>query len=280
MPGIIPYTVPWGRTKPPYGTKIDRKHPLVSGMLGKGGEVWAFNEGAGKTVYGAVNGNNGTLNGGMTWQGTPYGIGLKMVPGSSQDVSISNTSLFNGLSKLTLVFDIIPAAVDTTQYGIFSKTSQTGSVFLDVITGVFSSGDVFFRVGTSSSTYAYTGTGVLVAGTRNRLACVFDGTQSTLNRLSVYVNDQQKSVTVNGVIPTSTATSVVNPLIGKYYDNGSNIKYFSGTFLGALASASAFGLPQILSLYTDPFGMFQGRELELGAGGNSGLLLRRRRAAA
>lgn len=209
--------------------------------------------------------NFGTLNGGVTV--VPGGFGVLgqrwQFDGTVKSIQHSS-SLLSGLAKCTFVFALTPTAVDTTQYGFFSKSDATSNTYCDGIIGVISSGDVFFRIGNASNEYVYTAGGTVAAGAPSLLCLVYDGTLTgATNILKIYVNGTVRSTTSGGGTPTSTIpTNSFTLTVGRYFDQGVNDKPFKGGISLYTIISDALSPAQVSSLYNalltgEPYPIFE-----------------------
>ncbi|MEQ8715239.1 MAG: LamG-like jellyroll fold domain-containing protein, partial [Cyclobacteriaceae bacterium] len=112
--------------------------------------------------------------------------------------------------------------------GIIS-TFTTSSQSMDLILGGGVSGtnqDVFFRVGNGSNSAGYTTSQPLVADTWHHIAAVFDGSgTSDQEKINIYVDGVQQSLSFQGVLPSSTPTLSSDVQLGRY----STTEYLTGS---------------------------------------------------
>ena len=130
--------------------------------------------------------------------------------------------------------------------GIVSKFDSSNSI--DMILGGTLGGvdDIFMRVSPVSATnYGFSSSNVITPNTWHHVVMVFDGTQTgNENRLKLYVNNVQQSLTFSGTIPVSTPTVGANLSIGAY-----QTYYFPGSIDDVRVYNRALTAAEVLQLY-------------------------------
>lgn len=237
--------------KPEYGTILNPDWRADYG-LAAGGDLWAFNEGSGSVVHGLANGNNGTLNGGVTWSGG----GLKF-DGTSGYIQAASIDPFGNKSKGTL---IIWFSSNSNAPGIIGGT-VAGSAGLPFAFAA-SAGSIAFR--TLSQTNGYVIPSVTTSwatGKIHMVAGIYDGTTSSL----YFDGILSQSLSQHGLIQ---ATS--NGFSCAWNGNYAGFSDFLGSIYAAFAFPLALSARQIQSLYTDPYGWAAPTLGEQGVAGVSG----------
>lgn len=208
----------------------------------RGGPVgwWKFDECTGTTAYDASgNGNNGTI----TPQASGNTAATNCTSGSSTDmwadgatgkynssigfdgaddyVSLGDLSVIENQSQVSWSFWIKPTSLSILQC-LFCKFNtgvtqaswafQVGANTTDLRVYIAQSSTVIANGGVTQA-------GVLSNGQWQHIVAVFDGTQTgDSNRLKVFVNGKQQSLTFTGAIPSSTLASTSNAVINNSSD--------------------------------------------------------------
>ncbi len=247
----------YGRVKPPYGTQLNRAHPLARGLVG----CWLFNEGAGlKASDSSGMGNHGTLTNFTSpsissgWVGGSSG-GALAFDGDTDMVVINPRNTITNLSGLSIL----------TRFYYISQTNSA-PLFIDQVDGnhatmIYMVGVRGFRVEISNdpATRGYgdtTGNPRFAANTWNTFVMVFDGTLTgNENRLKGYLNNtlQTFSFTTN-VVPSLTQPTS-NPITKIGYNSGVTGKY-CGYISETMIWNRALSAQEIAYLYASPYCMF------------------------
>lgn len=175
---------------------------------------WSFDQASGTTLLDdSGNGHTGTLMSTPTWTAGRINNALKF--DGTDSVSLGNITQINNVPKLTLA--------------TWMKRNSAGAMVLvgkqtsnqDVAIEAWSDGKVYFQMSKGSDTY---GTITLNDTAWHHVTMVFDGTLTgNANRLKVYVDGVQKTLTFKGTVPTATTTNTTPFNIGRMggdYSNG------------------------------------------------------------
>lgn len=97
-------------------------------------------------------------------------------------------------------------------------------------------------------TFGLTTDANLVTGTWYHLVLIYDGTLSgNANRLKLYINGVQKTLSFTGTIPASLQNSSADLKFGKF--GGSLTRYFNGAFDEASIASRAWTAAEVAELY-------------------------------
>jgi hypothetical protein len=132
------------------------------------------------------------------------------VSASSQSVALGDVTQLNGVSKFTMVgWCRFTSLVDNMKcISKYSGANDRISIGLSQA-GAGSNDDWSLVLGNSTLAYGYTNSGLVATGVWYHFALVFDGSQSTNeNRLILYINGEQKTLTFVGTIPATTSSSL------------------------------------------------------------------------
>ena len=194
--------------------------------------------------------NSGDLQGywrndGITTWTDRANTGVASFDGADDYLDCGDIDDIDGVSKITMCAWVKPSVLGTDD-GIFGKgNTGTNRSFMSIKD---SSGGIRSGVSTGASWHGYTEDGVLSVGQWAFAVTVFDGTQSTdADKLKVYVNGVQKSLTFSGTSPSVTA-SISNALhIGKEYNN--NTRCWDGQIAGTHIFDVALDSTEVSELY-------------------------------
>lgn len=214
-----------------YDLGAQRLRPGTSnnGLVG----YWSFNEGTSTTAgdFSGI-GNTATLTNMATpptvtsgWGIGKFGRALNF-DGINDYVNAGNVTGIDGASGIT--YSAWVYRTGGTRYdGIISKFDGFNSIDMLLAGEIAGMDDIFLRVSNSpSSGYAYTTNNVLTPNVWNHVVMVFDGTQTgNSNRLKLYINNVQQSLTFIGSVGTVAPTVSSNVNIGFY---NSTVNYFVG----------------------------------------------------
>lgn len=188
----------------------------------------------GSTVNGTLGANTGSSTDDPTWKTkTDCKINGCLSFDGGDNVDIGDQSGTEGVSQLSWSFWMNPDTVedlkcllckynsgDTQASWAIETNVNTQSVNNSIVIGISTST-------TDGNTYAITPANSISAGTWKHVSIVFDGTQTgNANRLKVYINSQQKTLSFVGTIPSSTQATTSNVKIGSLSNNG---RYFDGS---------------------------------------------------
>ena len=234
--------------KPPISSRINKEHPLATDLVG----YWLMNEGGGKAIYDlSGNRNTGTFYGDTKWVPGKFGsclsfdgnadyVNMGTLPGVLDNVSVFTISCWVNWPIGPGNYDIVLGKYSDSTHAVSLNANATGTYLA-------------FSVCNGSTSYAYISDFVLV-GVWYHLVFVFDGAGATnSDRLKIYSNGQQRTLTFNGTIPSATPSIPSTP----FY-----LGYTSSTYclLGLLDDVMIFNrvltASEIQQLYREPFCMF------------------------
>ncbi|MDE2107464.1 MAG: LamG domain-containing protein [Patescibacteria group bacterium] len=247
---LLPIDIPWGQRKPPYGTRVNRKDPIGKSVVG----CWLLNEGAGGMAYDASgHGNNGTLNGGVTWSGGDLQFNGGSSGATTAYVSVPNAASLNFTSQITVRARIYLFTLNTGNgQRIVAKWDGSHSWILEQANN--STFKFWINNGSTSTNAAFSAT----AGVWWDLLGTFDG-----SNIKIYGNGVLKATTaLSGAISTNT-----HPVYFGAGENLSNNQFLNGIIRDSQILPIALSASQILSLYTDPYCYLEPRTLWLPSGG-------------
>ncbi len=144
----------------------------------------------------------------------PINTGKALTFTSSGRIQTSNVTELNGISKFTLEARF---RYDSTVSGWTTIMRKMGALN-DRIMLHIGPGDnaIYVMVGNGTDARARTANNAIVPGNWYHVAAVYDGTQSdTANRVKIYINGVQQSITFpNGAIPATTTTNTAPFMAG------------------------------------------------------------------
>ena len=164
--------------------------------------------------------------------------------GGSQSINCGNVSALTSSSSFTISGWFTQTTLN--QYRMLF--GQSGGVSSIVGVYTYTDGNMYVDLRNGSSTYGYFDySTVISADTWFHLAMVFDGSgASNSDRLKLYINNLEMTLTYNATIPTSTSSSVLDFNIGI-------IAGYSYEWLGKMAQVAVFetslSAAQITALY-------------------------------
>lgn len=228
-------------TKPVLGSRLDPTHPQARGLR----HAWILNESSGRVVTDAVTGRLGSLVGNAPWEARGAEVGVNTVVASSQYIDTNDTvRILDGAQQFTIIARVYRASsshfcevnrgtIDTARIG-FSLYNNGRVYFVCCSTSAFQNGWI---------TSGLTGT--------HTLAAVFDGTKATdATRLKGYVDGVPQTLTYDGTIGTSMATSTGTFRLGNAEYAG---RSSTGSFYYALIYDRALSDAEIAAITLDPF---------------------------
>jgi len=210
-PAIITPRSPVVRPRWPF--TVNRDSPQAEGL-----EAWyAMSPSGGEDAHDLIDGNTNTSTYASAfsppnWIGTDFGPVVDMLGRNTEFFdATSNFTATDGVSKMTAVGWALQAASPNAYAQILHHFSATNTEW-HLGAGGAARGDeddMFCRVGTGQGW----GTGdVIVTDTWNHYAMVFDGDLSgDSNRLKVYFNGVQQTLTFTGGVP-ATVPTIATPL--------------------------------------------------------------------
>jgi len=205
-------------------------------LSGNGYNGTATSSGGGGAIR-TVNGINGK---GLFFDGGTNGSYLDM----------GDLAALDNASAFTFTAWVKPSSLNDFA-GFFSKSPNTDQRLLCIAGGgAFRTNTevlCFVEDGTSSN-YGITTTSPLLAGALVHIAMVFDGSQSgNANRLKLYVNGEEETLSFTGTIPAQTDNNNVSVKVG--WEGGGAARYFNGILDGIGCWASALTADNILDEY-------------------------------
>ena len=136
---LFPIQIPWTQ-KPLLGTPIDWSNPLSQGLVG----AWAFNEGAGSSIFDAVTNKSFPASGGLTWGsgGAVFGGSTFVSLGTALNSTLVETKPW------TILFEISPAvATSNNVFGYRNGNCRINIVHTasEVRAGIFNGSAWFYK---------------------------------------------------------------------------------------------------------------------------------------
>ena len=240
---LIPVNLPWGQTKPPYGTPINTAHPLSQGLAG----AWLMNERGGGKLY-DISGNNntGTING-ASWANGQFG-GCLSFNGTSNNITASGTSVPIGNSSRTVSVWI-------------NSPSYSGSSANNFAVGISSvvGSNTAYLLGVNNSGHFL----ITTAGVANDLVVPGFSLNKWYNLVSVYNGAGLLSMYVNGSLVGTKNIGSTNTTNGAIYIGTAGVEFFNGLIDDTLIYSRALSATEVQQLYQDPFCFMQPRRLWL-----------------
>lgn len=239
--------------KPPAGAALNWGHPLTNKLL----VAWPATEGSGAALYDAVAYRKMAFaNTGVTWAGSSLGTMARFTPAASGYAELADLPELNGLSQMTMAVRLYRMG-NLLYDGIISR-STTGDVGVELMLAGALGGvdDIFFRISTTNADYGYTTDASIPLGVWVHVVAVFDGSQTgNANRMKVYVNGIQRSLTFAGTIPATTPTVSSQPLrLGRLeYAGGATNNYFNGLIDFPCIWTRALSADEADQLYANPY---------------------------
>lgn len=182
---------------------------------GSGSQTTAGSCSTASTAWG--NGVTGKYNASLNFDGTNdyVDVGdLTFTEGASQ-VSWSTWIKPSVLSGNQCVFCKLDSAGTTRSWGIQTGINSNNTIGISLPTTI-----------SDTTTYAHTSNTALSTGNWHHIVVVFDGTQTgNTNRLKIYVNGKNETLTYGGTIPASLQATATNARIGAATDNA---RWFPG----------------------------------------------------
>jgi hypothetical protein len=248
---------------------------------------WKFNECSGTTANDSSGtgtsgtGNTGTITigasgtssvGTCATSATAWGNGATgkynaslSYDGTDDYTDLGDLSYTESASQLTWSFWVKPTALATTT-AIIAKANLgsnpgVNSTQVSWAAGTLSSdsNDIDCIISTSTTdlgTAGYTTSDVLANGTWAHVVCVFDGTASgNSNRLKMYVNGKQVTLSFVGTIPASTQATTSNARVGSASDSRG---FFNGLVDDVRIYNYALSATQVKRLYDNDSTAFFG----------------------
>lgn len=197
--------------------------------------VWHLPDG---TTLGALDstsiGSNGTITSATAVAGKIDGGAT--FNGTTAKIDVGDMPSIEAQSKLTMTCWINPTALADYKGLIVKGSSGTSQVALALGgSGIGSNSALLATMRNGVDSYGHTASSVVSTGNWYLVKYVFDGTLSgNSNRLKVYVNGVQKSLTFNGTIGATTPSNAVNMF---FADN--NTYFFNGLMDEIRASIDA-----------------------------------------
>lgn len=217
----------WPNDKPPFGVRLNRRHPLARGLVG----AWVMNESAGNRLIDLSGNENGGVVSGANWASN----GLDF-DGITDYVQIENSSSMDLTAGFSLVAKFEPHSVSG-YHMIVTKTVGAGGTSNYELR--LSNTQIQFYAGaTGVSAYGVTN------NTDNTLSCTWDETTAKVYHDGVFLGS---STSFN---PSSVTNRV---LIGMRDDNFGE---FEGIYKYVYIYNRALRPPEISFLNWDPYQMF------------------------
>ncbi len=257
----------YARTQKQVIEDMNAGHPAPGSPIGTPYGYWKFNEGANDTCSGGVNDACNSGNGGSTLDGaqTNMAVPATTTSGWTQNGKFGKALIFDGTDDRVDVGDLTGTETATqitwsmwlnptslaTGRCIFCKVKTPNGTPTQASWALMTDGSdssMLRAIVTSSngavSTYGQSPTGVLTNSSWVHVAVVYDGSQaSNTDRIKMYFNGINKSVSTTGTIPTTgPAASTSNGVFGTDSVPGTAGTFFTGTidepkvYLGVLTA--------------------------------------------
>jgi hypothetical protein len=245
---------------PPAGAGLNWGHALTNKLLA----AWPTNEWSGTAIYDLVSSRRASfMNTGVTWSGRTRGTMARFSgAGSNGYAELADFPELNALPQMSI--SVLIYRLGNTQFDGIINRATTVSVGFDLnLAGTLGGvDDIFFRVSptTNGPDYGYTSDGSVPLGGWVHVVAVFDGTQTgNSNRMKVYINGVQKTLTFGGTIPAVTPTVASRPLrIGRVeYSSGATNNYFNGFIHFPCIWTRALSADEVDQLYVNPYQMLR-----------------------
>lgn len=236
-----------------------RQQILRAGPLdNENGLIFWSRYGDGSAVDFSSYGNKGTLTGGPVLAPGPTARTPAMLfaSASSQYVDHGNITTFNNQSQLTILAWINATTLSggTTILGK-SPNGAAGTNRILLATGFVGNGNVLFGLSDASNDFGY-GNTTISTGIWYRLAAVFDGSLTgNANRLKLFFNAVQQTMTLGGTIPATTSNSnTASVFIGR--ENATQTNYFNGSIADVMVYNRALTPVELYADYNAAFSAF------------------------
>lgn len=239
--------------KPILGTKINQEHSLSRGLVG----VWPFIDRPGvlgRTYDLSGNSNHGDLEGDAHSVPGKFGPALDF-DGSSDQVTIEHSSVFSGITEMTLVQWVKMTGTPTGSNGLFSKGTFSGTT--DFFVNFESNNTLRLWDNDNQATGVFVGGGI-PADTWFQNVLVYVGSEQTIYW---YMNGILLGSTFNASLDTALGTGTGGLEIGGV--DGLGGYDFNGQIDSTLIYNRALTASEITSLYLDPFQMFEQERLPI-----------------
>jgi len=192
--------------------------------------------------------NNGTLTGA---NGKPIPTAGKLGQALSFDgvddyVETGNLSQINSVSGFTYSAWVYRTGAPSSYTGIVSRKEGAPAVpSTDLLLKTPS--DIFFRVGVDQNSFGYTSSALIAINEWHHVVGVFDGSgSSNTDKLKIYVDGAQQSITTASTAPTSAPSMTANLTIGFYNQTPF---YFPGKIDDVRVYNRALSASEVLQLY-------------------------------
>lgn len=187
---------------------------------------WKLDERTGTTANDTSgNANTGTLTSGPTWIAGKVGSAVAF-DGSNDTISLGDLTSTESVSQLTWELWFKADAL-TAGNAILAKGNFAGTQTAWAVASELADADslaVVISTNTSDlNTFGALGNNSIQTGVWTHIAAVYDGTLSgNANRLKIYKNGVQQTVTFTGTIPASTQATTSTARIGSASDDSAN----------------------------------------------------------
>lgn len=238
--------IPRPRIKPRLGARLDRQHPLSSGLVG----CWLFNEGGGNKLWDiSGNLNHGTLTNmdpSSDWVSDPGGIALDF-DGINDYVSVPQKSIFqlssSAFTVVVCLLDDTPAASLSTYHRAVSWYDGSKNIQLGIGSNLGSR--VVYVLNSSSTAFPQSISSSLSTG-MHHIVATFDGSSN----YNIYVDGKLFSVgggsTQAGVFTANSTTLYIG-------QRGDGAGYVVGKILGVSIYKRVLSNSEISWLNIEPY---------------------------
>lgn len=183
----------------------DKEGTYDSGYVG----VWHLDESSGHYLDATGNNNDSTTEQVTSRTATGKINGCPDFDGVDDRVIFPDIATLDGVAKVTFEAWFKPDTLGDWEAIITKVASGTARSVLQLSgSGYGGNNDLMAILANGANTYGYTNENLISTGAWHHVVLVFDGTQSgNSNRLKVFVNGSQRTLTFSGTIPSTTANT-------------------------------------------------------------------------
>lgn len=193
------------------------------------------------------NGNNGTATS-VTYTAGTFGRNVGSFNGSSSAVDCGNISSINGSSQLSISIWFY-ATTYPTQKSLVSKWDYQTQGSWAIETNTNNRLLMYFATSLTDSgtTYVATDNNALIDGTLNHVVFSYNGNNSSITRVSIYLNGVLINTNYTGTIPSYLTSNTATVKIGRW--GGTLTRYWNGTHSNVRIYNIALSGTEALALY-------------------------------
>jgi hypothetical protein len=235
--------------------------PVTSGLVG----YWKLDEASWAGTADEVLDYSGNANHGVRGGNATTATGGKFkkagtFDGTTDYVNVGEMAAVKNQSGLTISAWVNPTTFSNWS-GLVAQRNSTSDYTpaIELLSGAPDYGGntaLFARVNTATDSYGYTSAGALSAGSWQYVTMVFDGSGATnSDRLKIYVDGQNKTLTFSGTIPATTNSPAGNLNIGAI-DYSSYAYVFDGLIDDVAVYNRAITQTEVTNIYTKRLAYF------------------------